>query len=195
MIRLFDITFSVIGLIVLSPIFLVLSLLVGFGSKGGVIYKQERIGLYGKLFKLYKFRSMYVDADKRGLLITVGERDPRITPIGYFLRKYKLDELPQLLNVLKGDMSIVGPRPEVKRYVDLYTKEQKKVLNVRPGITDKASIVFKNENEILSQYQDPEKAYIEVIMPQKIELNMTYINQPTIRAYFLIIFRTLKEIF
>ena len=194
MIRLFDITFSIIGLIVLSPIFLVLCVLVGFESKGGIIYKQERIGLYGKSFKLYKFRSMYANADKKGLLITVGEKDPRITSIGYFLRKYKLDELPQLLNVLIGDMSIVGPRPEVKRYVDLYTREQKKVLNVRPGITDKASIVFKNENEILSQYKDPEKAYIEVIMPQKIELNMAYINQPTIRAYFSIIFRTLKEI-
>jgi lipopolysaccharide/colanic/teichoic acid biosynthesis glycosyltransferase len=137
---------------------------------------------------------MYIDADKRGLLITVGERDPRITPIGYFLRKYKLDELPQLVNVLKGEMSIVGPRPEVKKYVEIYNDEQRKVLNVRPGITDWASIHFRDENEILAKYSNPEKAYIEIVMPAKIKLNMSYINNPSPSAYFSIIFKTIREI-
>lgn len=194
MTRFFDIVFSFVGLIIVSPIFFIIALLVGLGSKGGVIYRQERIGRHGQPFRLYKFRSMYTDADKKGLLITVGERDPRITPVGYFLRKYKLDELPQLLNVLKGEMSIVGPRPEVKRYVDLYTADQLRILNVRPGITDWASIKYKSENEILKQYPDPEKAYIEIVMPEKIKLNMNYINQPTVGSYFSIIFKTIQEI-
>jgi len=195
MIRFFDVLFSFVGLILLSPVFLLIALIIRLSSRGPVFYRQERIGLHGKPFRLYKFRSMYTDADKRGLPITVGARDPRITGAGYFLRKYKLDELPQLLNVLKGEMSLVGPRPEVKKYVDLYTDAQRKVLDVRPGITDLASISFRDENALLQQYPDPEKAYIEIVMPEKIRLNMAFINAPTPGAYFKIIFRTIKSIF
>ena len=159
-----------------------------------MLYKQKRIGKDEKEFLLLKFRSMYLDADKRGLL-TVGGRDPRITPAGYYLRKYKLDELPQLWNVLKGDMSIVGPRPEVKKYVDLYNAEQRKILRVRPGITDMASIEYRDENELLSMQAYPEEYYIDHIMPAKIKLNNVFIEAPTIGNYFKIIFKTVKSIF
>lgn len=148
MIRFFDIIFSIIGLVILSPIFIVLYLLIRIESKGGGFYSQERIGKNGKPFKLYKFRSMRIGSDKKGL-ITIGEKDNRITKTGFILRKYKLDELPQLWNVFIGDMSLVGPRPEVKKYTDLYTEEQKQVLQVRPGITDWASIKYVDENKIL----------------------------------------------
>ena len=189
MIRFFDILFSALGLIVLSPLFLVLYLLIRLESRGGGFYSQQRIGLGGKPFRLYKFRSMRVGSDKNGL-ITVGEHDNRITRTGAFIRKYKLDELPQLWNVLTGDMSLVGPRPEVEKYTSLYTPEQRRVLDVRPGITDWASIEYVDENRILGEASDPDRAYVEQIMPAKIALNMRYINHRTVREYFRIIFAT-----
>lgn len=191
--RIFDFVFSLIGLIILSPLFFVISLLIIFDSKGGVFYIQKRIGKNFKEFGIIKFRTMRPDSDKRGLL-TVGGRDSRITKAGYFLRKYKLDELPQLINVFKGEMSFVGPRPEVKKYVDLYNKEQKKVLMVKPGITDNASIEFSNENEILGKYADAEKAYIEIVMPAKLNLNLNYINQQNFINDMKIIFKTIFKI-
>lgn len=193
MIRFFDIIFSIIGLVILSPIFIVLYLLIRIESKGGGFYSQERIGKNGKPFKLYKFRSMRIGSDKKGL-ITIGEKDNRITKTGFILRKYKLDELPQLWNVFIGDMSLVGPRPEVKKYTDLYIEEQKQVLQVRPGITDWASIKYVDENKILGEAKDPDEAYVNLIMPNKIKLNMVYIQHQTLGEYFKIIFTTFKEI-
>lgn len=193
MIRFFDFIFSGFGLIVLSPLFLILYILIRLESKGGGFYAQTRIGKDGVPFKLYKFRSMRTGADK-GSLITVGGHDPRITKMGYFIRKYKLDELPQLWNVFIGDMSLVGPRPEVERYTKLYTEEQKKVLTVRPGITDWASIEYVDENVILGQAEDPDKAYIEQIMPDKIKYNMKWINNQGVTEYFKIIFMTFWRI-
>ena len=193
MIRFFDIIFSIIGLVILSPIFTVLYLLIRIESQGGGFYSQERIGKNGKPFKLYKFRSMRIGSDKKGL-ITIGEKDNRITKTGFILRKYKLDELPQLWNVFIGDMSLVGPRPEVKKYTDLYTDEQRQVLKVRPGITDWASIKYVDENKILGEAKDPDEAYVTLIMPNKIKLNMVYINHQTLGEYFKIIFTTFKEI-
>ena len=193
MIRFFDVIFTAGGLIVLSPLFLVLYVLIRLESKGGGFYTQERIGKDGVPFKLYKFRSMRVGSDKKGL-ITVGGHDPRITKTGYFIRKYKLDELPQLWNVLIGDMSLVGPRPEVEKYTRLYTEEQRKVLSVHPGITDWASIEYVDENVILGQAEDPDKAYIEQIMPDKIRYNMKWINNQGIVEYFKIIFCTFFRI-
>ena len=193
MIRFFDILFSIIGLVLLSPIFIVLYLLIRIESKGGGFYSQERIGKNGKPFKLYKFRSMRIGSDKKGL-ITIGEKDNRITKTGFILRKYKLDELPQLWNVFIGDMSLVGPRPEVKKYTDLYTEEQKQVLHVRPGITDWASIKYVDENKILGESKTPDEAYVNLIMPNKIKLNMVYIQNQTLGEYFKIIFTTFKEI-
>ena len=193
MIRLFDIFFSAIGLLLLSPFFLIIYIVIRIESKGGGFYVQERIGKDGAPFGLYKFRTMRCGSDKKGL-ITVGEHDERITHFGYFLRRYKLDELPQLFNVLKGDMSLVGPRPEVRKYVDLYTEEQREVLSVKPGITDYASIAYVNENEILGSAEDPEKAYVEQVMPDKIKLNMRYIHNKSIVEYFKIIFLTFRSI-
>lgn len=189
MIRFFDILFSLIGLAILSPVFFILSLWIFIDSTGSVIYKQKRVGRNGVDFFLFKFRSMHVDADREGL-ITIGKRDPRITNSGYFTRKFKLDELPQLLNVFIGDMSLVGPRPEVRRYVNLYTKEQMKVLSIRPGITDYASIQFRNENEILSKAKYPDQYYIEQIMPEKLKLNMIFIEKQNLCHYFKIIILT-----
>lgn len=193
MIRFFDFILSLVGLVVLAPIFIVLAIWIKIDSKGSVFYKQVRVGQNGIDFGLFKFRSMVVDADKKGL-ITVGGRDPRITRSGYFIRKYKLDELPQLINVLVGDMSLVGPRPEVRKYVDLYTDEQQKVLSVKPGITDYASIEYMDENEILGKSSDPEKTYIEEIMPEKIKYNMKYINNKSLFEYFKIILLTVLKI-
>ena len=188
--RLFDITASFFGIIILSPLLIFIGLWVGLSSKGGVFYKQIRVGKNNKDFKLYKFRSMRVNSDKQGLL-TVGSKDSRITKAGYFIRKYKIDELPQLFNVLKGDMSFVGPRPEVRRYVDLYSKEQMKVLSVRPGITDPASIKYRNENDILSSQSNPEEYYIQHIMPDKLKINIDYINTQTFIKVIKIIFQTI----
>lgn len=193
MIRFFDLIFSIMGLVILSPLFIVLYLLIRIESKGGGFYSQERIGKNGKPFKLYKFRSMRIGSDKKGL-ITLGEKDNRITKTGFILRKYKLDELPQLWNVFIGDMSLVGPRPEVKKYTDLYTEEQKQVLHVRPGITDWASIKYVDENKILGESKTPDEAYVNLIMPNKIKLNMVYIQNQTLGEYFKIIFTTFKEI-
>ena len=193
MIRFFDIIFSALGLVVLAPVFAAICLKIKLGSKGGCFYIQERIGKDGKPFGLYKFRTMRIGADSEGLL-TVGEHDQRITRIGYFLRKTKMDELPQLLNVVKGEMSLVGPRPEVRKYVELYTEEQRKVLSVRPGITDYASIEYVNENELLSQAENPERTYIEQVMPDKIKLNMRYLEHYNLIEYFKIIFLTFKSL-
>ena len=193
MIRFFDFILSLVGLVVLAPIFIVLAIWIKIDSKGPVFYKQVRVGQNGIDFGLFKFRSMVVDADKKGL-ITVGGRDPRITRSGYFIRKYKLDELPQLINVLVGDMSLVGPRPEVRKYVELYDDDQNKVLSVKPGITDYASIEYMDENEILGKSTDPEKTYIEEIMPEKIKHNMKYIKNRSLIEYFKIIFLTVLKI-
>ncbi len=193
MIRFFDIFFSLLGLIVLSPLLLVLYVAIRLESRGGGFYCQQRVGKDGRDFRLYKFRSMRVGSDKKGLL-TVGGRDPRVTRVGAFIRKYKLDELPQLFNVLKGDMSLVGPRPEVRKYVDLYTPEQRKVLSVRPGITDYASIEYMDENTILGQAEDPDKAYVDQIMPDKIRYNMKYIEHRSVKEYFKVVFLTLVHI-
>lgn len=186
MIRLCDIVFSAIGLLLLSPLFLIVYILIRCESKGGGFYCQQRVGKDGRMFDLYKFRSMRTGSDKKGL-ITVGGHDSRITRMGYFIRKYKIDELPQLWNVLKGNMSLVGPRPEVKKYVDLYTEEQRRVLSVRPGITDYASIEYVDENEILGKAEDPDRVYVEEIMPAKIKLNMRYIENRNLNEYFKII--------
>ena len=192
-IRFFDFVLSLVGLVILAPIFIVLAVWIKIDSVGPVFYKQIRVGQNGKDFGLFKFRSMVVDADKKGL-ITVGGRDPRITRSGYFIRKYKLDELPQLINVLVGDMSLVGPRPEVRKYVELYDDDQNKVLSVKPGITDYASIEYMDENEILGKSTDPEKTYIEEIMPEKIKYNMKYIKNRSLIEYFKIIFLTVLKI-
>ena len=193
MIRFLDFLFSFFGLILLLPFSLLIALLIKISSSGQVLYKQSSIGLNGAEFNVYKFRTMRMNSDKLGL-ITVGGRDPRVTTIGYYLRKYKLDELPQLINVLNGDMSLVGPRPEVKKYVDLYNHEQSKVLTIRPGITDWASIHYRDENVILGQSSDPEKDYIEKVMPDKLQYNLIYIENYGPLEYFKIIFSTLWHI-
>ena len=193
MIRLSDILFSFFGLLFLSPLFIVVALWIIIDDTGPIFYRQQRVGKDGKDFGLLKFRSMRVGADKMSL-ITIGNRDPRVTRAGYYIRKFKIDELPQLWNVMIGEMSLVGPRPEVRRYVDLYTPEQRKVLSVRPGITDYASIEYIDENRLLAQSDDPDKTYIEEIMPAKIALNMRYINHQTYGEYLKIILLTLTKI-
>jgi len=190
--RLFDITASFLGLLILSPFLLILALAIVSESKGGVFYMQTRVGKNNKDFKLFKFRSMAQGSDKKGLL-TIGN-DSRITKVGRFIRNYKLDEFAQLINVLKGDMSLVGPRPEVRKYVDLYTEEQLNVLNVKPGITDYASIEYFDENKILGAADNPEKTYIEEVMPHKLELNKKYINRPNLLHDIKLIFRTFQKI-
>lgn len=194
MTRLLDILIAGIGLVILLPIMLPVAVAIVIDDRGPIFYGQLRVGRYGQDFRILKFRSMRMGADKMSL-ITIGDRDPRVTRVGYYIRKYKLDELPQLWNVLIGDMSLVGPRPEVRKYVDLYTEEQKQVLRVRPGITDYASIEYVDENRLLAASQDPDKTYIEEIMPQKIALNMRYINHPTVGEYFRILFLTTIAIF
>lgn len=192
--RLFDIIFSMIILVLFMPFGLIISLLILLSGKGGVFYIQERVGKNGKPFGLLKFRTMRKDADKFGKL-TVGMRDPRITKIGYYLRKSKLDEFPQFINVLKGEMSVVGPRPEVKEYTDLYTDEQRKVLMVKPGITDFASLEYYRENELLGKSDDPRQTYIEEIMPEKIKLNLKYIESQGLGTDLKIIGRTFLKMF
>jgi len=192
--RLFDILMSLIGLIILLPFFFLLSVWIMLDSPGGVFYRQKRVGKNNGDFLVWKFRSMRPDSDKKGLL-TVGGRDPRITRSGYFIRKYKIDELPQLINVLTGDMSFVGPRPEVRKYVDLYSKEQLKVLDVRPGITDLASLNYFEESELLAKSLDPEKTYIEEIMPAKLKLNLQYIDKANLSTDLKMIFSTVARIF
>jgi lipopolysaccharide/colanic/teichoic acid biosynthesis glycosyltransferase len=191
--RLFDILFSVLVLLIITPILVFISILIKIGSKGPVFFRQVRIGKGGKEFKIFKFRTMVLAAEKNGLL-TIGGRDPRVTSIGYYLRKFKLDELPQFLNVFLGDMSIVGPRPEVKKYVEMYTQEQRKVLSVRPGITDYASILYKNENDVLATYPNPEKAYIEIVMPHKLKINLDYLANQSFWMDLKIIALTAKGV-
>ncbi len=192
--RLFDIICSVIGIIILIPLFVLLWIAVKLESKGPALFLQTRVGKNNRDFKLYKFRTMYLDSESRGQL-TVGMRDPRITNVGYSLRKYKLDELPQLFNVLLGDMSLVGPRPEVRKYVNYYTEEQLKVLSVRPGITDMASIQFINENELLASAKNPEEYYINYIMPMKLALNLKYLNSNLLLKDVGLILKTIFKIF
>lgn len=187
--RLFDIAASGLGLIVLSPLFLVLAVWIKLDSKGPVFYRQVRVGRHNKDFRIFKFRSMRVGSDK-GSLVTIGGHDPRITRSGYFIRKFKFDELPQLINVFIGDMSLVGPRPEVRHYVDYWTPEQMHVLDVRPGITDPASIKFRNENELMAQAENPEKYYIEVIMQEKLKLYLEYVNHHSFFGDIGLIFKT-----
>jgi len=193
MIRIFDIVFSFLGIIILLPLFLLIYILVIIESKGGGFYIQERVGKNGVDFKLLKFRSMRIGSDVKGLL-TVGSIDPRLTKTGILIRRFKLDELPQLFNVFIGDMSLVGPRPEVSKYVKLYSKDQQKILSVRPGITDYASIVYVDENSILGNSINPEKVYIEEIMPNKLKLNLKYIENRSLKEYFHIIFLTFWSI-
>ena len=191
--RLFDIVASGLGLILLSPLFLVLAIWIKSDSKGPVFYRQVRVGRYNRDFRIFKFRSMRAGSDT-GSLITIGGRDPRITRSGYLIRKFKLDELPQLINVFVGDMSLVGPRPEVRHYVNFWTPEQMHVLDVRPGITDPASIKFLNENELLEKAEDPEKYYIEVIMQEKIRLYLEYVEKQNLFYDLALIFKTIGVI-
>ena len=192
--RFTDILFSAAGLIILLPVFFIIIVLIMADSSGDIFYRQLRIGMGGSEFILYKFRTMHANADKKGLL-TVGMRDSRVTRIGYYLRKYKLDELPQLYNVLIGDMSIVGPRPEVPKYVAKYNQEQLKVVTVRPGLTDYASIEYSNENEILAKSANPEETYLKEIMPAKLKLNAKYIDDMGPITDLKIIFKTIFKIF
>ena len=187
--RLFDIVASGLGLIVLCPLFLILAIWIKLDSKGPVFYRQVRVGYKNKDFRIFKFRSMRVGADK-GSLVTIGGHDPRVTRSGYFIRKFKFDELPQLINVFLGDMSLVGPRPEVRHYVDYWTPEQMHVLDVRPGITDPASIKFRNENELMERTEDPEKYYVEVIMQEKIKLYLEYVEKHSFFYDLGLIFKT-----
>lgn len=189
----FDYFLSLSGLILLSPIFLFLAILIKMDSKGPVLYKQIRVGRNNIEFELLKFRTMRTNSDSGGLL-TVGAKDKRITKCGYYLRKYKLDELPQLINILKGDMSLVGPRPEVRKYVELYNLEQRKVLKVKPGITDIASIQYRNENELLGKAKNAEEFYIKEVMPDKLRLNLIYINDRSFFKDMKVIYNTLKVI-
>jgi len=191
--RIFDIVLSAVVFVLLLPIFIVIAVFIKAGSKGPVFYLQTRVGKDESDFKIFKFRTMYIGSDKNGLL-TVGGNDSRITKTGRFLRNYKLDEFPQLINVLIGDMSLVGPRPEVRKYVNLYNKEQLKVLSVKPGITDYASVEYSLENELLSKAQDPEKEYIEVIMPAKLLLNLKYINERSFFVDLKILWSTVAKI-
>ena len=191
--RMMDIAVSAVALCVLWPLYLIIALAIVIDDPGPVFYRQVRVGRGGKPFRIFKFRSMVVDADKKGLAITVGH-DRRITRVGAFLRKTKLDELAQLINVLCGQMSFVGPRPEVPRYVELYTPYQRQVLLVRPGITDYASIAYRNENDLLDAAQDPERMYIEQIMPAKIELNMKYLREISPAADIRLILKTVEAV-
>lgn len=191
--RVFDIVFSLIGLIILLPLLLIIALLIKLESKGPVFYMQTRVGQHNKDFKIFKYRTMFVGSDKKGLL-TLGDKDPRVTKIGFFLRKYKLDELPQLINVLLGSMSFVGPRPEVRKYVDFYSKEDLKVLRLKPGITDFASIEYRDEAELLKTAENPEAFYIETILPEKLKLHKKYINSQGLWTDFKIILKTIETI-
>ena len=191
--RLFDIVASGFGLLVLSPLLLILAIWIKLDSAGPIFYRQVRVGRGNKDFRIFKFRSMRVGSDK-GSLVTIGGRDPRVTRSGYYIRKYKFDELPQLINVLLGDMSIVGPRPEVRHYVDYWAPEQMHVLDVRPGITDPASIRFRDENELMAAADDPESYYIHVIMQEKIKLYLEYVQNASFWYDIKLIFQTFRVI-
>ncbi len=192
--RAFDIAVSLLVLIILSPLFVLLSLIVFVTMGWPVFYRQTRVGKDSRVFKIIKFRSMIKEADKKGLAVTAGA-DSRVTPVGRLLRKTKLDELPQFINVLRGEMSLVGPRPEVPRYVRLYSHKQLRVLSVRPGLTDPATIAYRDEEKILAGYDDPEKAYIEHIMPAKLKLNLAYLEKASFAADLGLLFRTVAKLF
>ena len=187
--RLMDLFTALLVLVLFLPFGILISLIILLESSGGVFYRQERIGLKGKPFYLLKFRSMRPNADLQGKL-TVGERDPRVTRIGFFIRKFKLDEFPQFINVLKGEMSVVGPRPEVAEYVALYSENQRRVLDVKPGITDEASITYFEENKLLSKSTNPQKTYIEEIMPEKIRINLAYQERATVWTDLGVVWKT-----
>lgn len=191
--RLFDILASGLGLVCLSPLFTAVAVWIKLDSRGPVFYRQVRVGRGNKDFRIFKFRSMRPDSDKLGL-ITVGGRDPRVTRSGYYIRKYKLDELPQLINVFIGDMSLVGPRPEVRKYVDMYSPDQLHVLDVRPGITSLASLRYRNENEVLAKAEDPDKCYIEKVMPDKLAIDLEYVRKANLWNDIKLIFSTFREI-
>jgi lipopolysaccharide/colanic/teichoic acid biosynthesis glycosyltransferase len=191
--RILDLVVSIVGIILLSPVFILLAIWIKSDSKGSVFYRQSRVGKDNRDFLLYKFRSMRLGADTQRL-ITVGDRDSRITRSGYFIRKYKLDEFPQLFNVIKGDMSLVGPRPEVRKYVSLYTDDQLKVLRVKPGITDLASIKYRNESELLALSKNPDETYVSEIMPEKLRLNIEYIDKQSFSYDIKLIFETITSI-
>lgn len=191
--RAFDFTASLLGLLILLPILLITAIFIKLDSRGPIFFKQKRVGKNKETFEIYKFRTMVTDAEKMGKQITIGN-DSRITRIGKVIRKCKLDELPQLINVLKGEMSLVGPRPEVPRYVELYDEYQEQILLVKPGITDYASIKFIDENEILGSSSDPEEEYIKEIMPNKIELNMQYIKNFSLFEDIHLILKTILYI-
>jgi lipopolysaccharide/colanic/teichoic acid biosynthesis glycosyltransferase len=188
--RALDLLGASLGLLLLSPLFLAISTLVRLSGGGGVFFRQERIGYGGEPYRMWKFRTMIPDAERQGPQLTVGG-DPRITPVGHWLRRYKLDELPQLINVLAGEMSLVGPRPEVKRYVELYAPEERRVLGLVPGITDPASIAYRNESEILARAEDPEALYVSEIMPAKIRTNLAYASRSTVWSDIGVIVRTI----
>lgn len=194
--RLFDLLSSGIALVILLPFFFLIGIFIKMDSKGPIFYRQVRVGRHNRDFKLFKFRSMHVDADKKGLL-TVGKdgRDPRVTSMGHFLRKYKIDELPQLINVFLGEMSVVGPRPEVRKYVNFYSPDQMRVLSVKPGITDNASIEFIDENTLLAQAENPEEYYIQELIPRKTSIYLKYVDEASFLLDIQIIFRTLIKIF
>lgn len=191
--RLFDFFSSLTALIFLLPFFFIVALLIAIEGGFPVFFTQTRIGKNKIPFQLLKFRTMIKDADKLGK-ITIGKRDPRVTNVGHFLRSYKLDELPQLLNILKGEMSVVGPRPEVEEYVNLYTEEQNKVFLAKPGLTDYASLKYINESEVLAKSSDPNKTYIEEVMPAKLQLNLKYIEEQGLLTDLKIIFKTIGKI-
>jgi len=191
----FDIVFSLAGLVILLPLFVVIAVWIRIDSAGPIFFRQIRIGRHGRPFRIFKFRTMHADAESRGRKITVGD-DPRITRVGHFLRKFKLDELPQLFNVVKGEMSLVGPRPEVPRYVEFYPEEiRTQVLSVRPGITDIASILYKDENTMLAGAADPEATYVTVVLPEKLKHSVQYVSERTLWLDFKIILITLMEVF
>lgn len=192
--RIFDIIFSLIGLILLLPLLLLIALILKIESKGPTLFMQTRVGRHKKDFKIFKFRTMFIGSDQKGLL-TIGDNDPRVTNFGYFLRKYKLDELPQLVNVLIGNMSFVGPRPELRHYVNYYSDDGLSILSVKPGITDFASIHFRNEAELLKTTNNPEKLYLEIILPEKLKLNKEYLNSANLLTDLKIILKTIKSIF
>ncbi len=191
--RVFDVTAAAVGMVFALPLLSAVALVIRLDGRGPVLFIQERIGLRGRPFRLYKFRTMVEEADSLGGPLTVGE-DPRITRVGRFLRKYKLDEWPQLINVLKGEMSLVGPRPEVPKYVALYAADQRRVLDLVPGITDPASIKYRNESRLLEAAPDPERAYVEVVMPDKIRINLHYAARADAAKDIRTILKTLKRL-
>ena len=192
--RFFDIIFSATLLVILLPLFLLIACRIFLDRNGPVFYVQKRVGRNNRDFNLIKFRTMVSGSDKSGLL-TVGSGDSRITSTGRFLRKFKLDELPQLINVLMGQMSMVGPRPEVRRYVDYYTREQLEILSVRPGITDPVSLAYFNESDLLAQSSNPEKTYLEEVLPRKLELSLAYVKKAGLIQDFAIVCKTFLRVF